>query len=189
MQVPAQNKQPEPEKPSYKSIGKLELASKQQMFNLVSRYSDPPSMLQADLRGEAMALLRTPAQRAVLNALEVRTPEMDEDFGYEWEDALAGMNADPSRAAATNLFIERIPGSRKRWPTPRFSIAMPWSGSTTRQQEDLPRSRPSWMSRKRSWPDGSKIAQRLTRWLKRLPAGFLKESRIAPVPAPTLPPP
>ena len=113
MQVPAQNKQPEPEKPSYKAIGKLELASKQQMFSLVSRYSDPPSMLQADLRTEAMALLRTPAQRAVLNALEIRTPEIDEDFGYEWEDALAGMNADPSRAAATNLFIERIPGLKE----------------------------------------------------------------------------
>ena len=40
MQVPAQNKQPEPEKPSYKAIGKLELASKQQMFSLVSRYSE-----------------------------------------------------------------------------------------------------------------------------------------------------
>jgi hypothetical protein len=113
MQVPAQNKQPEPEKPSYKAIGKLELASKQQMFSLVSRYSDPPSMLQSDLRTEAMALLRTPAQRAVLNALEVRTPEIDEDFGYEWKDALAGMNADPSRAAATNLFIERIPGLKE----------------------------------------------------------------------------
>ena len=55
-----------------------------------------------------MQLLRSPAQHAILGALEVRTPEIDEDFGYEWEDALTEMNADPARGAAADMFLERM---------------------------------------------------------------------------------
>ena len=111
MHVAAQRKQqPEAETPRYKAVGKLEWASQQQMEEMISRCDDRSSLIHADLRFEAMQLLRSPAQRAILNALEVRTPEIDVDFGYEWEDALLEMNVDPARTAATDLFLQRMPG-------------------------------------------------------------------------------
>ena len=95
--------------PRYKALAKLERESQQKLEDLVTLYDRRLEMISEDVRAEAMQLLRSPAQRAILNALEVRTPEIDEDFGYEWADALAEMNAEPARASATDLFMARMP--------------------------------------------------------------------------------
>src|SRR5580658_6020667 len=84
--------------PRYKAIAKLERESQQKLEELVALYDNRLDLIPQDVRAEAMQLLRSPAQRAILNALEARTPEIDEDFGYEWEDVLAEMNAEPARA-------------------------------------------------------------------------------------------
>src|ERR1039458_1310739 len=85
--------------PRYKALAKLERESQQKLEDLVALYDRRLELISEDVRAEAMQLLRSPAQRAILNALEVRTPEIDEDFGYEWADALAEMNAEPARAS------------------------------------------------------------------------------------------
>ena len=95
--------------PRYKALAKLERESQQKLEDLVALYDRRLELISEDVRAEAMQLLRSPAQRAILNALEVRTPEIDEDFGYEWADALAEMNADPARSSATDLFMARMP--------------------------------------------------------------------------------
>jgi len=100
--------QPTTPAPRYKALAKLERESQQKLEELIALHDKCFELIPQDVRAEAMQLLRSPAQHAILGALEIRTPEIDEDFGYEWEDALTEMNADPARAAAADMFLERM---------------------------------------------------------------------------------
>jgi len=95
----------------FKGFYRLEEEAKRQLYELLAGWKPEFSLLPEAAQAAAMQQLRPLAQRAILNALEGRTQDEEEQFGYDWEDALPRMQASPLRTAVAQPLTESLPPS------------------------------------------------------------------------------
>jgi len=95
----------------FKGFYRLEEEAKRQLYDLLAGWKPEFSLLPEAAQAAAMQQLRPLGQRAILNALEGRTQEYEEQFGYDWEDALPRMQAGPVRAEVAQHLLENLPPS------------------------------------------------------------------------------
>ena len=95
----------------FKGFYRLEEEAKQQLYGLLAGCKPEFSMLSEAAQAGAVQQMRPLAQRALLNSLDGRTQEEEEQFGYDWEDALPRMHAGPLRVAVAQYLLENLPGS------------------------------------------------------------------------------
>ncbi len=95
----------------FKGFYRLEEEAKRQLYELLAGWKPEFSLLPEAAQAVALQQLRPLAQRAVLNALEGRTRNEEEQFGYDWEDALPRIEAGPLRAAVAQPLLESLPPS------------------------------------------------------------------------------
>jgi hypothetical protein len=95
----------------FKGFYRLEEEAKQQLYGLLAGCKPEFSILSEAAQAGAVQQMRPLAQRALLNALEGRTQEEEEQFGYDWEDALPRMQAGPLRVAVAQYLLANLPGS------------------------------------------------------------------------------
>lgn len=127
MQVARQPKNPE-DSIRYKTITQLENQAANQLVNLINGYDNRVALIPEELRTAAAQELRVLAQQAILLTFENRIPQMEKDFGYEWESGLETMNTIPERETVASLFLSKLPGLDKRLhePVVKQRIAAEW---------------------------------------------------------------
>lgn len=106
--MPTENPQPYRR---YKGWYRLEEKARQTLSELLAGCKPEFDTLSPEVRAGVMELLRPEAQRVLLKALEGRTSDEEEHFGYDWSDILPCIKPSPQRQAAGRYLQETLPAS------------------------------------------------------------------------------
>lgn len=112
----------------YKAVTQLEKKARLQLSDLIAGYNADIALLPATVRAAAEGQLKVLAQKAILMTFENRMPEMEKDFGYDWEDSLESMNQVPERKAVAKLILGSMGDLEKNLARPevRSRIIKEW---------------------------------------------------------------
>lgn len=123
----------QPDKPRYKGFANIEREARYQLEQILDGCKSQFLYLAPEQQTEVVNRLRPLAQKTILNALEGRTSTAEKNFGYEWSNALAAMEAQPQRTAAARYLLDQLPEVEKalKEPVIQKRIAVEWLYSQT----------------------------------------------------------